>query len=56
MLSLHQQDSSFQRPHKEPKINLPTKFDGTQAQFQGFLNQVHLVLLMHPTRHPTDSA
>ena len=41
---------------KEAKMSLPTKFDGTRAQFQGFLNQVHLVLLMHPTQHPIDSA
>jgi hypothetical protein len=31
-----------QRVQKEPKISLPAKFDGSRAQFQGFINQVPL--------------
>ena len=38
---------------KEPKISLPAKFDGSRAHFRGFLNQVRLVIQMHPTRYPT---
>ena len=30
------------------------KFDGTRSQFRGFLNQVQLVIQMHPSRYPTD--
>ena len=41
---------------KEPMIGLPTKFDGTRSQFRGFLNQVRLVLQMHPSRYPTDAS
>ena len=41
---------------KEPKIALPAKFDGTRSQFRGFLNQVHLVIQMHPTRYPTNAS
>ena len=41
---------------KEPKISLPTKFDGTRSQFRGFLNQVQLVIKLHPSRYPTDVA
>jgi hypothetical protein len=29
---------------KEPHNNLPNKFDGTHSKFQGFVNQVHLVI------------
>jgi hypothetical protein len=32
---------------KEPKISLPTKFDGTRSQFRG------LIIQMHPARYPT---
>ena len=41
---------------KEPKISLPAKFDGSRAHFRGFINQVRLVIQMHPTRYPTDSS
>ena len=47
--ALQQQGSSPQGFHKEPKIGLPVKFDGTRSQFRGFLNQVCLVLQMHPS-------
>lgn len=39
-----------------PKIRLPEKFDGTRSKFRGFLNQVRLVLRMHPQRYPSDDA
>jgi hypothetical protein len=33
---------------KEPWINLPNKFDFTSSKFQGFVNQVHLIIQFHP--------
>ena len=54
--ALQQQGSSPQGFHKEPKIGLPVKFDGTRSQFRGFLNQVRLVIQMHPSRYPTDAS
>ena len=42
--------------HREPKIGLPTKFDGTKSQFREFLNQVRLVIQIHPSRYPTDAS
>ena len=56
IISLQQQGSSTQGVHKEPKIGLPVKFDGTRSQFRGFLNQVRLVIQMHPSRYPTDTS
>ena len=56
IVSLQQQGSSTQGVHKEPKIGLPVKFDGTRSQFRGFLNQVRLVIQMHPSRYPTDAS
>ena len=56
IVSLQQQGSSTQGVHKEPKIGLPAKFDGTRSQFRGFLNQVCLVIQMHPSRYPTDAS
>ena len=56
VLSLRQQDSTYQNLPKEPKISLPGKFDGTRSQFRGFLNQVRLVIHMHPNRYPTDAS
>ena len=55
VLSLRQQASTSQSLLKEPKISLPTKFDGTRSQFRGFLNQVRLIIHMHPNRYPTDA-
>ena len=54
--SLHQQAPMQQTSPKEPKICLPGKFDGNPSQFRGFLNQVRLVIHMHPNRYPTDAA
>ena len=53
---LQQQRVEGQGSIKEPKINLRAKFDGSRAHFQGFLNQVRLVIQMHPTRYPTDAS
>ena len=55
-VSLQQQGSNTQAVHKEPKICLPIKFDGIRSQFRGFLNQVRLVIQMHPSRYPTDAS
>ena len=49
LLSMPQQASGLQIQPREPKIFLPAKFDGTRSQFRGFLNQVRLVIMMHPT-------
>ena len=56
IVALQQQGSSPQGLHKEPKIGLPVKFDGTRSQFRGFLNQVRLVMQMHPSRYPIDAS
>jgi hypothetical protein len=56
VLSLRQQASTSQTLIKEPKISLPAKFDGTRSQFRGFLNQVRLVINMHPNRYPNDAS
>ena len=56
LVSLRQQASNSQNLFKEPKICLSGKFDGTRSQFRGFLNQVRLVIHMHPSRYPTDSS
>ncbi len=40
--------SITQPPPKEPWINLPNKFDNTRSKFQGFVNQMHLVVQLHP--------
>ena len=49
IVSLQQHGPSTQRTPKEPKIGLPTKFDGTRSQFRGFHNKVCLVIQMHPS-------
>ena len=54
IVAMQQQGPSTQGIHKEPKIGLPVKFDGTRSQFRGFLNQVQLVIQMHPSRYPSD--
>ena len=38
IVAMQQQGPSTQGIHKEPKISLPVKFDGTRSQFRGFLN------------------
>ena len=50
---LQWQAAEVQTLSKEPKISLPAKFDGTRSQFRGFLNQVRLVIKLHPSRYPT---
>ena len=54
IVAMQQQEPSTQGIHIEPKIGLPIKFDGTRSQFRGFLNQVRLVIQMHPSRYPID--
>ena len=56
IVAMQQQGPGTQGIHKEPKIGLPTKFDGTRSQFRGFLNQVRLVIQMHPSRYPIDAS
>ena len=56
IVALQQLKVDSQRVLKEPKISLPAKFDGSRAFFRGFINQVRLVIQMHPTRYPTDSS
>ncbi len=38
---------------KEPWISLPNKFDDTCSKFWSFVNQVHLVILLHHHPCPT---
>jgi len=37
-----------------PKISLPEKFDGTRHRFRGFINQVRLVIQLHPDVYATE--
>ena len=53
---LQRQAAEVQTSSKELKISLPTKIDGKGSQFCGFLNQVRLVIKLHPSRYPTDVA
>ena len=53
---LQQQAVGVQNSVREPKISLLAKFDSTRSQFRGFLNQVRLVIQLHPSRYPTDVA
>jgi hypothetical protein len=39
----------------EPQINLPEKFDGTRSKFRGFVNQVCLIMQLHPCRYFDDT-
>jgi hypothetical protein len=39
---------------KEPQINLPKKFDGTCSKFQGFVNQIHLIIQLHQHHYLND--
>ena len=56
IVAMQQQGPSTQGIHRETKISLPVKFDGTRSQFRGFLNQIRLVIQMHPSRYPTDAS
>ena len=49
IVAMQQQGPGTQGIHKEPKIGLPMKFDGTRSQFRVFLNRVRLVIQMHPS-------
>ena len=49
---LEEQAARVQNSPKELKISLPAKFDGTRSLFRGFLNQVRLVIQLHPNRYP----
>jgi hypothetical protein len=40
----------------KPKISLPEKFDGSRYRFRGFLNQIRLVIQLHPHNYPTGTA
>jgi hypothetical protein len=53
---MQQQAAGVQNSAKEQKISFPVKFDGTRSQFRGFLNQVRLVIQLHPSRYLTDVA
>ena len=55
-MSLQEQAVGAQNSPRESKISLPTKFDGRRSLFRGFLNQVCLVIQLHPNRYPTDAA
>jgi len=39
----------------EPKISLSEKFDGTRLKFRGFVNQVRLIMQLHPRRYFDDT-
>jgi hypothetical protein len=39
----------------KPKISLPENFDGTCLKFRGFVNQVHLIMQLHPRRYFDDT-
>ena len=56
IVSMQQQGPCIQGINKEPMIGLPTKFDEMRSQFRGFLNQVCLVIQMHPSRYSTDAS
>ena len=56
IVALQQLKVDSQGVLKEPKISLPAKFDGSRAHFRGFINQVRLVIQMHPMRYPADSS
>src|SRR5689334_12619347 len=40
----------------EPKLALPEKFDGTRAKFRGCINQIRLIIRLHSSRYPNDTA
>jgi hypothetical protein len=35
----------------EPKVSLPNKFDCTRARFQGFINQIKLIVQLQPQQY-----
>jgi len=40
--------STMQPQPKEPQISLRHKFNGSWSKFQGFINQMCFVILLHP--------
>lgn len=42
-------------PETEPKVAMPSKFDGSRKGFRGFISQVELVFMLNPKRYRTDS-
>nr|PNR52172.1 hypothetical protein PHYPA_008546 [Physcomitrium patens] len=42
--------------HKEPRVSLPDKFDGTRSKFRGFINQIKLIIVLQPKRYPTEES
>ena len=42
--------------HREPKVPLPEKFDGTRSEYRGFISQMELVFMLNPSRFPNDAA
>ena len=55
-MALQQHSIGDQGVIKETKISIPAQFDGTRSLFRGFLNQVRLVIQLHPNRYPTEAA
>ena len=41
-------------PSREPKVAMPSKFDGDRSAFRGFLNQVKTVFKLQPARYADD--
>lgn len=50
------QNTPHMQHHKEPRVSLPEKFDGTRSKFRGFINQVQLVTMLQPERYPTEES
>ena len=44
--SFQQQVPTSSNKAKEPRVSLPEKFDGTRSKFQGFVNQVRLIIIL----------
>lgn len=49
-----QATQSMTQAPAEPQIPIPDKFDSDHRKFHGFLNQRHLLFLMHLQLFPTD--
>ena len=56
LLSLCQPAICSQNFPKEQKICLQGKFDSMRSQFRGFVNQVRLVICMHPSQYQIDAS
>jgi hypothetical protein len=46
--------TTFGNNLKEPRINLPDKFDSTRSKFRGFVNQVHFTIQRHQHCYSND--